>query len=182
MKQLRSFADPDTVVDGNAYAYASLYFGRLGFLMLFSCHAVQSGDAEKPIEYHLHQISTYGLTSDFETFVKGMSAHAALSNYAENQRKDAIAAANRKALSLSQSDISPTGLGLTPTATATEHLEIPEDDLASDSAGRSRLASRRASSRSGSSMPQSEGPTVQRSDSELAKTANRKRGRALYSS
>ena len=96
MHSLRSYGEGESAYDNNAYTVTSIYHG--GQLKMYTSHPVEgTGPHAGKSEYYMHQINTYGMTGNPETFRQGATAFRNLRDWTEEQRNAAIARANEKA-------------------------------------------------------------------------------------
>ncbi|KAI4160259.1 MAG: hypothetical protein LQ342_005851, partial [Letrouitia transgressa] len=96
--QLRSYVDPKTAYDNNAYTIASTYHGGTGTLTMYTTHAAPPKDPGSSAEYHMTQLKAFAMTSDPETFRQGATFLRNARDLTHDERKELIAAANAKAL------------------------------------------------------------------------------------
>ena len=98
MRELRSYVDPETLHDNNAYTITSTYHGGTGDLTIYSTHPTPSNDAQNPIEYRMTQLNGWKMTGNPEAFQQGASALRNARDLVKEKREELIAAANAKAL------------------------------------------------------------------------------------
>ncbi|EER41077.1 conserved hypothetical protein [Histoplasma capsulatum H143] len=91
---LQSYQQDKPVYDNNAYTITSTYLG--GHLKLYSTHLVQSPDLDCPPEYIMTQLKGWSITSDLETFVRGVSAYRNARDWAKEKRDEFIRLANER--------------------------------------------------------------------------------------
>ncbi|KAK5993306.1 hypothetical protein PT974_06735 [Cladobotryum mycophilum] len=95
MQVLQSYAESKVIYDGNAYAYSCVYME--GKLNLYA-HHITASEAEGDLQgYHMTELKTILMTTDYEDFVKGVSAFRNLRNFAKKQRDALIEKANEAA-------------------------------------------------------------------------------------
>lgn len=97
---LRSYIDPDTALDGNAYTISATFEGGAGnaILTLYATHVVasRSGPDLPPLEYHMTRLGGWMMIEDVESFRRGATAIRNAREWAQAQRSLLIAAANAK--------------------------------------------------------------------------------------
>lgn len=96
--ELRSYIDGKTLYDDNAYTITSTYHGDTGDLTIYSMHPTSSKDPQNPIEYHMTQLRGWKMTDTPDVFRQGASALRNARDWAQEKRKELIAAANGKVL------------------------------------------------------------------------------------
>ncbi|KAB8356475.1 hypothetical protein FH972_024058 [Carpinus fangiana] len=129
--KLRSYVDPDTAVDGNAYTISATYNGGpgSGTLTLYATHLATSEDPNRPVDYHMTQLRGWLMTDSAESFRQGAAAIRNAREWAQEQRKALIAAANAKASTLS----AQTSLSAASQSTVDMHEpDTSADELAED--------------------------------------------------
>ena len=94
--QLRSYINPETPFDNNAYTITSTYHGGSGILTIYSTHPTLSNNPQNPIEYRMTQLNGWNMTGNPEAFRQGASALRNARDWAKKQREDLIIAANSK--------------------------------------------------------------------------------------
>lgn len=92
MHSLQSYAQDDTVYDKNAYTISSIYHG--GQLKMYTSHP-GIGPGGK-IEYYMNQLKGWALTSDPDTFRRGVTAFRNARDWAKEKRDDFISTANER--------------------------------------------------------------------------------------
>lgn len=95
MHKLRSYVDPQTAFDNNAYTIMATY--QRGFLTLYTAHPTQSNNSRKPIEYHMSRLKSFGMFDDLDAFQQGVWAFWNARDLMKEQREELLAAAIRKA-------------------------------------------------------------------------------------
>lgn len=103
--ELRSYVDPETAYDNNAYTITSTYHGGSGDLTIYTTHPTPSNDPQNPVEYRMTQLNGWKMTGNPEAFRQGASALRHARDLAKEKREELIAAANGKALSVEQSGL-----------------------------------------------------------------------------
>ncbi|MCJ1461990.1 hypothetical protein MMC07_000590 [Pseudocyphellaria aurata] len=96
MHELRSYVDPETALDNNAYTITSTYHGGVGDLTIYSTHPTPSNDPHNPIEYRMTQLRGWKMTDIPETFRQGASALRNARDWAKEKREELMIAANDK--------------------------------------------------------------------------------------
>ena len=71
MHELRSYIDPETVYDDNAYTITSTYHGGTGTLHMYTTHPAPPKNLDSSAEYRMIQLKAFAMTSDPETFRQG---------------------------------------------------------------------------------------------------------------
>lgn len=92
MHSLHSYGQEEPVFDNNAYTITSIYHG--GQLKMFTSHHTSPGS--RP-EYPMHQLNTWGMTGNIETFRQGATHYQNARDWAKEQRDEAIRRANKRA-------------------------------------------------------------------------------------
>ena len=122
--ELRSYIHGETLFDNNAYTISSTYHGDTGDLTIYSTHPTPSDNPRKPIEYRMTQLDGWKMTRGPDTFRQGATALRNVREWAQEKRKELIAAANSKALNVESSELdSSTHSFLSPSTNETLHLE-----------------------------------------------------------
>ncbi len=103
--ELRSYVDPETAYDNNAYAITSTYHGGSGTLTMYTTHPTLSKDAKRPTEYRMTQLNSFAMTGNPDTFRQGAGALRNARDLAKDQREELIAAANGKVADAEYSDL-----------------------------------------------------------------------------
>ena len=96
--KLRSYVDPETAYDNNAYTITSTYHGGTGTLTMYTTHTTLSKDPKSSAEYRMTQLKAFAMTSDPETFRQGATFLRNGRDLTGDERRELIAAANAKAL------------------------------------------------------------------------------------
>lgn len=91
--ELRSFIDPETACDNNAYVIISVV--QAGLLDLYTVHARKG---QKSPEFHMTQLDAFCVHNNPETFRKAARALRNARDWATEIREELITAANGKAL------------------------------------------------------------------------------------
>lgn len=94
MLRLHSYAQDNLVYDNNAYTFTSTYHD--GQLKMFTSHPVQLTDGGGRSEYYMHQLNSWGMTGNVETFRQGATYYRNAGDLAKEQRDEAIRRANQK--------------------------------------------------------------------------------------
>ena len=95
--ELRSYMDPETAYDNNAYALTSTYHPS-GLLTMYTSHPVESTNPNHRTEYRMTQLRSFAMTDAPDTFRQGAAAWRNGRDLTRDQRKELIDAANEKAL------------------------------------------------------------------------------------
>ena len=95
--ELRSYVDPETAYDNNAYTITSTYHPS-GLLTMYTSHPVESTNPKHQTEYRTTQLNSYAMTGNPEGFRQGAAAWRNGRDLTRDQRKELIGAANEKAL------------------------------------------------------------------------------------
>ncbi|KAL9009738.1 MAG: hypothetical protein Q9173_005261 [Seirophora scorigena] len=74
MHELRSYVDPETVYDNNAYTITSTYHGGTGTLAMYTTHPVESTNPNHQTEYRMTQLNSYAMTGNPDSFRQGAGA------------------------------------------------------------------------------------------------------------
>lgn len=131
--ELRSYIAGETSYDNNAYTITSTYQGGTGDLTIYSTHPTLSKDSQKSIEYRTTQLRGWKMTDTPDTFRQGASALRNARDWAQEKRKELIAAANGKALNKESSGAdSSTQSTLSPSTNevVNQESDTSTDDLA----------------------------------------------------
>ena len=103
--ELRSYIDPETTYDNNAYTITSTYHGGTGALKLYSTHLTPSMSPGIPIEYRMTQLNGWDMTGNPDTFRQGASALRNARDWAKEKREELMIAANGKVPDAEQPDL-----------------------------------------------------------------------------
>ena len=93
MHELRSYVDPETAYDNNAYTIISTYHPNV-LLIMYTSHPVESTDPKYQTEYRTTQLNSYAMTGNPEGFRQGAAAWRNGRDLTRDQRKELIGAAN----------------------------------------------------------------------------------------
>ncbi len=105
MHELRSYVDPETAYDNNAYTITSTYHGGSGTLTVYTTHPTLSKDTKRPTEYRMTQLNSFATTGNPGTFRQGATLLRNARELAKEKREELIAAANGKVLDAEHSDL-----------------------------------------------------------------------------
>ncbi len=94
--ELRSYVDPETAYDNNAYTITSTYHG--GTLRLYTTHPTQSSNPKQSTNFRMTQLRGWDMTDNPDTFRQGATAWRNARSMAKEKRQELIAAANAKAI------------------------------------------------------------------------------------
>ena len=103
MHELRSYVDPETAYDNNAYTITSTYHPN-GLLTMYTSHPVESTNLKHQTENRTTEFNSYAMTGNQETFLQGAAAWRNGRDLTKDQRKELIVTANTKALNAESSD------------------------------------------------------------------------------
>ncbi|KAL9125422.1 MAG: hypothetical protein Q9217_005379, partial [Psora testacea] len=103
--ELRSYVDPETAYDNNAYTITSTYHGGSGDLTIYKTHPTLSNDAQNLTEYRMTQLNGWKMTGNPEAFRQGASALRNARNWAKEKREELMIAANGKVPDAEHSDL-----------------------------------------------------------------------------
>ena len=92
--ELRSYVDPETAYDNNAYTITSTYHGGSGDLTIYTTHSTLSTDAQNPTDYWMTQLNGWKMTGNSEAFRQGASALRNAMDWAKEKREELMIAAN----------------------------------------------------------------------------------------
>ncbi len=131
--ELRSYIDGETLYDNNAYTITSTYHGDTGDLKIYSMHPTSSKDPQNPIEYHMTQLRGWKMTDTPDVFRQGASALRNARDWAQEKRKELIAAANGKVLVTESSEPNSSAnsfLSPSPNENVNQESDTSTDELA----------------------------------------------------
>ena len=97
MHELRSYVDPETLFDNNAYTITSTYH-HSGLLTIYTIHPTPSEDPTNSAEYRMTQLRSFAMTDAPDSFRQGAAALRNARDWAKEKRGELIAAANGEAL------------------------------------------------------------------------------------
>jgi len=100
---LRSFVDPETAYDNNAYTITSTYHGGSGALKLYTTHRTPSTNPNRDYEFRMTQLRGWDMTDNPDTFRQGAGALRNARDWAKEKREELITSANGKALNADHS-------------------------------------------------------------------------------
>jgi len=103
--ELRSYVDPETAYDNNAYTITSTYHGGSGTLTVYTTHPTLSKDTKRPTEYRMTQLNSLAMTGNPDTFRQGACLLRNARELAKEKREELIAAANGKVPDAEHSDL-----------------------------------------------------------------------------
>ena len=129
--RLRSYVHGETPHDNNAYTITSTYHGGTGVLKLYTMHPIPSTGPDNVSEFRQTKLKGFIMTDDSDTFRKGASALRNARDWAQEKRKELIAAANRKALDTESSPLDSSSMhsSLSP---STNDIVYQESDTSTD--------------------------------------------------
>ncbi len=149
--ELRSYVNPGTAYDNNAYTITSTYHGGSGTLTVYTTHPTLSKDAKQPTEYHMTQLRSFAMTDAPDTFRQGASHLRNARKLAKEKRDELITAANGTALNMENPGLESSGdsflLQSTNQSSFTNEIingesETSADELGLDTQPDDRLAHR----------------------------------------
>ena len=152
--ELRSYVGQQTLFDNNAYTIASTYH-HSGLLTMYTTHPTPSGGPTNPTEYRMTQLRSFAMTDAPDTFRQGASALRNARDWAEEKRKELIAAANGKVPDAEHSDLvssTQSFVSLSSTEAAHPESETSADELALE-VGTFTSSSHRTSVRAQMNLP-----------------------------
>ena len=121
--ELRTYVDPETAFDNNAYTITSTYHPG-GLLTMYTTHPVQSTNPNHQIEYRMTELNAYAMTGNVDSFRQGAAAFRNARELTREGRKELIAAANDKVQNLEHSDlVSPMQAFASPPSNERAHQE-----------------------------------------------------------
>ena len=130
MHELRSYVDPEAAFDNNAYTITSTY-DSMGSLSLYTTHPVESTNPGRQVEYRMTQLDIFPLTRNLDTFREGITFWRNARDWAQDERKKLIAAANTKALNTSGFDSSTQSF----VSSSRNEPAYPESETSADELG-----------------------------------------------
>lgn len=101
--KLRSYVDPETLFDNNAYTITSTYH-HSGLLTMYTTHPTPSEDPTNSVEYRMTQLNSFAMTGNPDTFRQGAAALRNARDWTKEKREEFIAVANKKASNAKRSD------------------------------------------------------------------------------
>ena len=133
--ELRSYVDPETAYDKNAYTITSTYHGGTGALKLYSTHLTPSMSPDISIEYQMTQLNGWDMTGNPDIFRQGASALRNARDWAKEKREELMIAANGKVPDAKYSDLvssTQSFVSLSSNETTHQESETSTDELALD--------------------------------------------------
>ena len=94
MRSLESYGQEEPVFVNTASTISSIYHG--GQLKMFTIHPSQPTSSGSRLEYSMHQLNTWGMTGNIETFRQGATYYRNGRDWAKEQRDEAIRRANER--------------------------------------------------------------------------------------
>ena len=128
--ELRSYVDPETAYDDNAYTITSTYHGGSGLLTLYTAHPTPPQDPKTFTEYHQTKLNSICVTGSPDSFRQGASALRNARDWAKEKREEIIAAANSKALHAEHSDLVSSAQSFMPQSSS--EATRPESETSTD--------------------------------------------------
>ena len=95
MNSLQNYGQNGLALTGSAATITSIYHG--GQLKMYTSHPTQLEEPCSRMEYYMHQLNTWGMTGNVETFRQGATAYRNGREWAKEQRDEAIRKANESA-------------------------------------------------------------------------------------
>ena len=135
--ELRSYVEPRTAYDNNAYTITSTYHGGSGTLTMYTTHPTPSESPTKTTEYHMTQLRSFVLTDVLDSFRQGACALRNARDWAKEKREEIIAAANGKV-----PNVEHTGLDSSTQSFVTLSSDVPAHLESETSADELALGSR----------------------------------------
>lgn len=128
---LQDYQQAQPVPSNRASTITSIYHG--GTLKLYTSHRNESAGLVSKPEYVMHQLNTWGMTGNVESFRQGAAAYRNARDWAEDQRNLAIEAANTIVRSLPGEIGYTTPTASTWTESETGRLEPAEESQSPES-------------------------------------------------
>ena len=94
MRSLQLYGQEEPVFVNTVSTISSIYHG--GQLKMFTIHPSQPTSSGSRPEYFMHQLNTWGMTGNVETFREGATSYRNARDWAKEQRDEAIRRANEK--------------------------------------------------------------------------------------
>jgi hypothetical protein len=150
--QLRSYVDPETATDNNAYTITSTYHGGTGTLTMYTTHPTLSASHGNSVEYRMTQLNSFAMTGNPDSFRQGAAALRNARDWAKEKREALISAANNRVLdnqsstmeSPADSMVSPSTNGIAQLDSDTSTDELAMNTLAGAGSARSAPATIRS--------------------------------------
>lgn len=92
MHSLEAYGQEEPSYDNSAHTFSTIYHG--GQLKMYAHSAAQPNGPDTRPEYYMHQINTYGMTGNKDTFIQGATAFKNAMDLTAEYRNTAIAHAN----------------------------------------------------------------------------------------
>lgn len=105
IQELRSYVDPNTSCDDNAYTVISTYHGGSGALKLYATHCTRSTNPNRGQEFRMTQLRGWDMTDNPDTFRQGARALRNARDWAKEKREELIARVNGKVLDTEHEDL-----------------------------------------------------------------------------
>ncbi|KAI4162736.1 MAG: hypothetical protein LQ342_003623 [Letrouitia transgressa] len=102
IQSLQSYGQDEPIFDNNAYTISLIYHS--GTLKMYSHSVAQPNGPGTQPEYYMHQITTWGMTGNRDTFRDGAKAFKNAKDWARGARNAAIARANEIAAHLTEDE------------------------------------------------------------------------------
>ena len=128
--ELRLYVDGETLYDNNAYTITSTYHAATGVLNMYTMHPTPSTDPGNVSNFRQTQLGGWSMTANVDAFRQGASALRNARDWAQEKRKELIAAANGKRLNTESPELdSSTHNSLSP---STNEAVDQESDTSTD--------------------------------------------------
>ena len=153
--ELRSYIDPETAYDNNAYTITSTYHGGSGTLTMYTTHPASSKDPKTSIEYRMTQLNSFAVTGNPDYFRQGASALRNARDWAKEKREELMIAANGKVPDAEHSDLvlsTQSFVSVLSTEATHPESETLADELALE-VGTSTSSSHRTTVRAHTNLP-----------------------------
>ena len=129
--ELRSYMDPQTSYDNNAYTITSTYHGGSGTLNIYTTHPTPFESPAISSEYHMTQLNAFAITGNPEAFRQGASALRNARDWAKEKREEIIATANGKTLNVERSGSCPSANSFV-SSPSTEFVQLESETSADE--------------------------------------------------
>ncbi len=161
--ELRSYVDPGTAYDNNAYTITSTYHGGSGTLTMYTTHPAPSKDPKTSAEYRMTQLNSFAVTGNPDYFRQGASALRNARDWAKEKREELMIAANGKVPDAEHSDLvssTQSFVSLSSNEATHPESETSTDELALD-VGTFTSSSHRTPVRAQTNLPPKVSPNRQ---------------------
>lgn len=96
--KLRSYIDPETAIDKNAYTIVLTFDDSL--LTFYSAHPYRLGNPERSVGYLITMIKRFFTTEDRDSFCRAVAALRNMRDWTKERRDELVVAANNKSLAM----------------------------------------------------------------------------------